>query len=233
MPASGPARGRERSRRIARFCERAFFAVGVGCLVAYAAACAHGSFFQSRDRAAFEQALLESIQHEEHDHSDWSAARVQSYQQASAMPVRALGRLDVPDASVSVMLLEGTDELTLNRAVGHIEGTARPGEPGNVGIAGHRDSFFRGLQYLEVGDDLSLTTLGGVAHYRVAKLEIVDPEDVEVLAPTAHDALTLVTCYPFYYVGDAPRRFIVHARQLRFEPWSRRSAHAWRDRQDS
>lgn len=225
---SGPAPGRERRRRVACVCERVFFAVGTGCLLAYAAACAHGSFFQTRDRAAFEQALLASIEHEDHDHSDWSEARVRRYEQAIAAPVRALGRLDVPDASVSVMLLEGTDELTLNRAIGHIEGTAQPGEAGNVGIAGHRDSFFRGLQYLEVGDDLSLTTLNGVAHYEVTKLEVVDPDAVEVLAPTDHEALTLVTCYPFYYVGAAPRRFIVHARKVRFEPWSRRSALGWK-----
>ncbi len=116
-----------------------------------------------------------------------------------------------------MMLVEGTDELTLNRAVGHIEGTALPGESGNVGIAGHRDGFFRGLQHLELGDALSLTTLAGVAHYRVAKLEVVEPSQVDVLAPTEHDGLTLVTCYPFYYVGNAPQRFIVHARQVRFE----------------
>jgi LPXTG-site transpeptidase (sortase) family protein len=229
---SGPGPGRERRKLAARVCERGFFAVGAGCLLAYAAACAHGSFFQSRDRVAFEKALLASIEQEDHDDSDWSSARVRSYEQAIAAPVRPLGRLDVPDASVSVMLLDGTDELTLNRAVGHIEGTARPGETGNVGIAGHRDSFFRGLQYLEVGDDLSLTTLNGVARYEVAKLEVVDPDAVEVLAATDHDALTLVTCYPFYYVGDAPRRFIVHARQVRYEAWSRRSTAGWKDRSD-
>jgi sortase A len=117
------------------------------------------------------------------------------------------------------MLLEGTDELTLNRAVGHIEGTALPGQPGNVGIAGHRDGFFRGLEHLESGDALSVTTLEGVAHYEVAELEVVEPTAVEVLDPTAYDSLTLVTCYPFYYVGDAPQRFIVHAKQVRFNPW--------------
>jgi LPXTG-site transpeptidase (sortase) family protein len=233
-PNSGPNSGpSERRGRVALACERAFFAVATGCLLAYAAACAHGSFFQSRDQAAFEQALRASIEHESHDHGDWSEARVRGYQQAIVAPVLALGRLDVPDASVSVMLLEGTDELTLNRAVGHIKGTARPGETGNVGIAGHRDSFFRGLQYLEVGDDLSLTTLNGVARYEVETLDVVNPDAVEVLAPKGHDALTLVTCYPFYYVGDAPRRFIVHARQVGFEPWSSRSVLAWQDGTDS
>ena len=227
---SWPAPGRESRKLVARVCERLFFVVAAGCLLVYAAACAHGSFLRSRDRAEFEQALIVSIQQEAHDHSDWSELQVRRYEQAIDAPVRALGRLDIPDAAVSVMLLEGTGDLTLNRAVGHIEGTALPGESGNVGIAGHRDSFFRGLQYLEVGDDLSLTTLSGVAHYEVAELEVVEPSAVEVLAPTENEALTLVTCYPFYYVGDAPRRFIVHARQLRFEPWTRRSALEWRGR---
>ena len=109
------------------------------------------------------------------------------------------------------MVLDGTDELSLTRAVGHIEGTARPGSPGNVGIAGHRDSFFRGLRHLEVGDALSLTTLDGVTHYEVENLDVVEPTAVEVLDPTDYDALTLVTCYPFYFVGSAPERFIVRA----------------------
>ncbi len=198
--------------------ERALFAVGAACLVFYAAACTHGSFFQLREKAAFERALA-TIHAEDHDRSDWSESRRRHYERSTAAPVKALGRLDVPEASLSVMLVEGTDELTLNRAVGHIEGTALPGESGNVGIAGHRDGFFRGLQHLELGDDLSLTTLEGVAHYQVAKLEVVEPSQVDVLAPTEHDGLTLVTCYPFYYVGHAPQRFIVHARQVRFERW--------------
>ena len=128
--------------------------------------------------------------------------------------------LDVPEAAVSVMVLDGTDEITLNRAVGHIEGTANPGEHGNVGIAGHRDSFFRGLRKLEVGDEIVFTTLEGRSHFEVTRLEVVKPEAVEVLDPTEHPTLTLVTCYPFYFVGDAPSRYIVSARQVRHEAWS-------------
>jgi LPXTG-site transpeptidase (sortase) family protein len=86
-----------------------------------------------------------------------------------------------------------------------------------VGIAGHRDGFFRGLRHVELGDGLSLTTLDGVSHYEVTKLEVVEPTAVEVLEPTPHDALTLVTCYPFYYVGDAPQRYVVHAKKVGFE----------------
>lgn len=203
-----------------RLLERGLFAFGVCCLVVYAAACSHGSWFQLRANADFERELTLALQAEDHDHSSWSKARQRHYADAAGARVRPLGRLEVPDARVSVMLLEGTDELTLNRAVGHIEGTALPGQPGNVGIAGHRDSFFRGLADLELGDSLSITTLGGVARYEVAKLEVVEPTAVEVLEPTDHDALTLVTCYPFYYVGDAPQRFIVRARQVAFDPWN-------------
>jgi len=194
--------------------ERGAWLVGIGCLLFYAAACTQTALFQTREKAAFDEALLASIHSEEHDTSGWSSARVEHYQEVSGAPVTALARLDVPDASVSVMVLPGTDETTLNRAVGHIEGTPTPGEAGNVGIAGHRDGFFRGLKKLEAGDRLSMTTLEGVAQYEVASIEIVEPRAVEVLDQTPYDAITLVTCYPFYYVGDAPQRYIVHARKV-------------------
>jgi sortase A len=206
------------------------FGVGACCLVVYAAACAHRVISQENEGAAFDEALavvqaedpelLASIHAEEHDRSAWSAERIRHFDEVAGVPVRALGRLVVPEASISVMLLEGTDELTLNRAVGHIEGTARPGEGGNVGIAGHRDGFFRGLRLLSPGDPLSLTTLDGVAHYRIDRISIVEPSDVEVLEATDGESITLITCYPFYFVGDAPKRFVVHGRQVRFEPWT-------------
>ena len=207
------------SANVLRLLERGLFALGVSCLVFYAAACSHVSWFQFKAETEFERELAAVIHAEDHDHSAWSKARRRHFAQVAGTPVRALGRLEVPHAKLSVMLLEGTDESTLNRAVGHIEGTALPGERGNVGIAGHRDSFFRGLAHLERGDELSVTTLEGVAHYQVADLEVVEPTAVDVLAATDHEALTLVTCYPFYYVGDAPQRFIVHAKQVRFDRW--------------
>ena len=108
-------------------------------------------------------------------------------------------------------MLPGTDDGTLDRAVGHIEGTANPGAEGNAGIAGHRDGFFRGLKDIIPGDVIELDTLQGSDSYRVERVWIVDPEDVSVLDPTSTRALTLVTCYPFYFVGSAPRRFIVRA----------------------
>jgi sortase A len=108
-------------------------------------------------------------------------------------------------------VVEGTDDLSLNRGVGWISGTARPGETGNIGIAGHRDGFFRALKDVAAGDAIELDTFFGMKTYRVDQIEIVTPDDVRVLLPRASPSLTLVTCYPFYFMGDAPQRFIVHA----------------------
>ena len=112
------------------------------------------------------------------------------------------------------MILEGTDERTLQRAVGHIAGTALPGQPGNVALAGHRDTFFRGLRNIRANDEITLSTLRGSYRYRVDSTRVVGPEATEVLASSPEGALTLVTCYPFYFVGPAPKRFVVRAHLL-------------------
>ena len=112
---------------------------------------------------------------------------------------------------IQVPVYDGTDDFTLNRGVGRIEGTAVVGAGGNLGIAGHRDSFFRGLKDIAIGDSIDLLTLRGNEAYSVSSIEIVDPADVGVLAPTEYKTITLVTCYPFYYVGHAPKRYIVKA----------------------
>jgi sortase A len=109
------------------------------------------------------------------------------------------------------MVLEGTDPWTLNRAVGHIERTAFPGRTGNVGISAHRDGFFRNLGHISKGDEISLVTTEKTYTYAVESTQIVNPRDVEVLAPSDRPVLTLVTCFPFHFVGDAPQRFIVKA----------------------
>ena len=109
------------------------------------------------------------------------------------------------------MVMDGTDDATLRVAVGHIPGTRLPGQGGNVGLAGHRDSFFRGLSKLRIGDEITLTTREDTLHYTVESVRIVSPEDVSVLQDTSYPVLTLVTCYPFYYVGPAPQRWIVKA----------------------
>lgn len=143
----------------------------------------------------------------------WSPKRVQAYQESLREQSRGpLAVLRIPSIGLEVAVLEGTDELTLNRAVGRIAGTARPGEPGNLGIAGHRDGFFRGLKDLPRGGTLELETLAGARLlYTVQDIWIVRPEDVQVLDPTPHPSLTLVTCFPFYHVGSAPERYIVRA----------------------
>ena len=122
-----------------------------------------------------------------------------------------LGRIEISSIGLSAMIMEGTDSRTLRRAIGHIPGTPLPGQPGNVVITGHRDTFFRGLRNIHKDDEIILTTLNGTYRYRVDSTQVVGPEDTEVLGATADDILTLVTCYPFYFVGPAPRRFIVRA----------------------
>jgi sortase A len=142
----------------------------------------------------------------------WSQKRIEAYQASLiASTPRPLGVLRISAIDLEVPVLEGTDDLTLNRAVGHIEGTAAPSEYGNVGIAGHRDGFFRGLKDIHVGDIMDLFAPTGNSRYVVDEIVIVSPGDVSVLAPRSKPTLTLVTCYPFYFVGSAPLRYIVHA----------------------
>jgi sortase A len=129
-----------------------------------------------------------------------------------------IGRLEIPRLHLSVMVREGADERTLSRAVGHIPGTALPGKLGNVGLAGHRDTFFRALRNIREDDAIDFETTQGKYRYIVKSTSIVTPRDVSVLAASGGENLTLVTCYPFYYVGSAPKRFIVHAAQVVASP---------------
>jgi sortase A len=122
-----------------------------------------------------------------------------------------LGRIDIPRIGVSVAVLQGTTSQTLRLGVGHINDTALPGEPGNIGIAGHRDTYFRALKDIRKDDEIQLQSAAGIVRYVVDWIQITSPSDVGVLAPTSESSLTLVTCYPFYYIGAAPKRFIVHA----------------------
>jgi sortase A len=146
------------------------------------------------------------------DQSLWSAPRIRAWQSATNDRAPApLGVLRIPRLRIEAALLEGTDDATLDRGVGLIEETARPGTEGNTGIAGHRDGFFRALKDITEGDAIELQTLRGRETYRVERTWIVEPEDVSVLDPTPSRSLTLVTCYPFYFVGSAPQRFIVRA----------------------
>jgi sortase A len=144
----------------------------------------------------------------------WSQQRIEAYQASLIGPVqRPLGVLKIPAIDLEVPVLEGTDDLTLNRAVGHIDGTPIPahGETGNIGIAGHRDGFFRGLRDIHLGDVMDLLVEQRNSRYVVDEIVIVPPDDVSVLAARSKPSLTLVTCYPFYFVGSAPLRYVVRA----------------------
>lgn len=152
------------------------------------------------------------------------AERIQREEKEKPEPLPApgegelVGRIAIPRIGVSAIVLEGVGRRTLRRGAGHIPATPLPVEgEGNVGIAAHRDSYFRALKDIREDDTIELTTLDGTFHYTVEWTRIVEPEDVSVLAPTDEPALTLVTCYPFYYVGSAPKRFIVRARRIEGE----------------
>jgi sortase A len=141
------------------------------------------------------------------DANDAAASRPRTAPAAGTV----LARLEAPTVHMTATVLEGSDDGTLRRGAGHIEDTPFPGEPGNIGIAGHRDTTFRPLRGIHVGDPLELTTGDRVYHYRIKKTLIVGPDDVYVLDPTSEPTVTLVTCYPFEFIGHAPRRFIVQA----------------------
>jgi sortase A len=122
-----------------------------------------------------------------------------------------LGRLDIPRIGVSVAVLQGTGSRTLRLGVGHIESTSFPWDSGNIGIAGHRDTFFRPLRDIRKRDEIQLQTAEGLFRYQVDWIRVVTPDDVSVLAPSTESVLTLVTCYPFQFLGAAPKRLIVRA----------------------
>jgi sortase A len=146
------------------------------------------------------------------DQSLWSQVRISAWRKALTRPAPPpLAVLRIPKIRLEAPVLPDTDDETLDRGVGHIEGTAPPGTDGNLGLAGHRDGFFRGLKDIVAGDLVEVDTLEGKDIYRVERTWIVDPEDVWVLDPTPTRSLTLVTCYPFYFIGSAPKRFIVRA----------------------
>ena len=146
------------------------------------------------------------------DLSLWDPKRISAWQSSLEEPAPPpLAVLRVPKVGLEVAVLPGTDDFTLNRAVGHIKDTALPGTDGNSGIAGHRDGFFRGLKDVGPGDAIEIETLQGEEVYRVERVWVVYPDDVTVLEATPTRSLTLVTCYPFYHVGPAPQRYIVRA----------------------
>jgi len=146
------------------------------------------------------------------DLSLWSNKRIKDYLQSlEEVTDTPQAVLRIPKLHLEVPVYEGTEEPVLNRGLGRIIGTAKLGEPGNTGIAGHRDGFFRSLKDIGPGDTLELVLPHRTDHYLVTNIIITNPDDVSVLAPSSGASLTLVTCYPFYFVGSAPQRYIVQA----------------------
>jgi sortase A len=139
-----------------------------------------------------------------------------------------LGEVEIPRIGLSSVILEGTEAGTLRRAVGHIPGTALPGQPGNLCLAGHRDTFFRPLRRVAVGDEVAIKSHAERVLYRVQSVRVVRPEDAEVLDNTPEDVVTLVTCYPFHFIGAAPKRFVVRAMRISRDPKEDTTGHASR-----
>lgn len=212
-PPVDPPHVERRARRLPRVIERISWSTGIAAVALWTASNVAGTIGARREVERFSAlqaaALADAAAP---DQSLWSPERVKAWRESQSKTAPApLALLRIPRIGLEVAVLEGTDDWTLNRAVGHIEDTARPGAPGNSGIAGHREGFFRGLKDIRTGDGIEIETVSSVERYRVERTWIVDPEDVSVLDPTSSPSITLVTCYPFYFVGSAPQRFIVRA----------------------
>jgi sortase A len=215
--------GAQAGRRRLVWVERLLLAAGTIFLTVYAVARIDGwrssrAALREFDRAAAptlqadpQAAPLPSRQETDPDFSLWSPERVRAFEASALTEDRASAVIEMDRPKIRVPVFEGTDDPVLDRGAGFIPGTARPGEGGNIAIAGHRDGFFRGLMYTQVGDAIRLRAAGQTQLYRVVGTEIIDPDNIDVLMDRDVPTLTLVTCYPFYYVGSAPQRFIVHA----------------------
>jgi len=156
---------------------------------------------------------------------NFQALESRKFERAVAQPERSpdtrivtegevIGKIEVPRLSLSAIVVQGDSEEVLRRAVGHVPETALPGQAGNIALAGHRDTIFRPLRDIRVGDRVTLKTVARDQTYQVVSTEVVSPTDMEVLHSRGENELTLITCFPFRYIGHAPDRFIVRARQV-------------------
>jgi sortase A len=183
---------------------RALIAFGLACLIFYTVVTAHTWRYQRAAKTQVEQMI--SIER---------PVAVREHMPDVSKPLalgEVIGRIDIPRLRLSAAVAEGDDEKTLGKAVGHLPDTPLPWDRrGNVALAAHRDGLFRPLEKIRLKDDVRVVTSRGEYHYRVTKTHIVDPDDVWVIAPTGTPSITLITCYPFSFVGNAPRRFIVQA----------------------
>jgi sortase A len=211
--------------RWVRWAERVLLVAGAILLGVYGAAMAHRGIMSHRaieevraNHAASQEVATSTqkvIEMPKPDFTLWSPVRVAEFKSAIAQHgASALGVLRIPKSHIEAPIFEGADDLTLNKGVGLIPGTDPIGSGGNTGIAGHRDGFFRGLKDIKVGDRIEIETATKPVEYVVDRLVIVDPQDVSVLQDRGQPVLTLVTCYPFYVLGSAPKRFIVEAKLL-------------------
>jgi sortase A len=209
-------------KSLLRFLESGFLTTGAILLVSFFALRGWGDYQARSDILAFEQAAASNSNitaqqvaggtkyAPEPDYSLWSKKRIADYHDGNAIRDEApLAILSINKLDLKVPIYNGTDEINLNRGAGRIKGTAWIDSPGNLGIAGHRDGFFRVLKDIELGDNIQMLTFQGKTEFVVSSITIVDPTDVSVLAPTDDSTITLVTCYPFYFVGHAPKRYIV------------------------
>jgi sortase A len=207
--------------RLSRWIERILFIVGIVCCAIFALRMSYGFLGSHLGRAHVEAAARQQFERREAsagllpketkpDFGFWDEDRIKAYEVALAKhfdPPLAL--LEIPKLRLSVPVFNGTDDLTLDRGVGRVIGTARVGENGNLAVAGHRDGFFRALKDIKAGDDVELITGNQTLSYSVDQITIVKPSNLEILANRATPTLTLITCYPFYFIGSAPQRYIV------------------------
>jgi sortase A len=208
-----------------RFAHRLFLWLGVAILVYAGGTAAYAVFYQRYESWKFERALVTGTARNLERGRVSAIARNLEHEVAAPEVVKAaiaeeaaglregdvVGKLEVSRIGISVMVLQGIANDTLIVGAGHVPGTPLPGADGNVAIAAHRDTFFRKLEGIMAGDSIQFTTVRGTYEYVVDSTETVDPEDTQVMESRARPELTLITCYPFYFVGAAPKRFIVHA----------------------
>lgn len=209
------------NRQIFKLTEWTFWAVAAICLIAW-------SGYQVRAVLAQERAIAQMNDPdvarnaedgnvlETPDRSLWSAHRISRHAEtlATTSAPRAIGLLSIPAVDIRVAVFDGIEESVLDLGAGRVPGTARVGQSGNIAVAGHRDGFFRRLKDIAIGDGISLAHDGGVDSYVVTSRTIVRPDDVSVIQPTDESVMTLITCYPFYFLGSAPERFIVRAEKI-------------------
>ena len=201
--------GRLDHGRVWRSLERLLIVIGVASLGYYGYVAAESRLYQELENRELD-AILASAPAPPAGAAS-SPVRVRARPAAGS----AIGRIEIPRLGVSVVIRAGSDARTLRLAVGHIPGTAFPGDIGNIGLAGHRDTFFRRLRDIRADDEIRIVTADGTFAFRVSDTSVVAPQDTWVLDATKAATLTLVTCYPFTYVGSAPQRFIVRATEVR------------------